>query len=348
VFERIKDRFSKITSHPSRAAIRWLVRDELKRLLEERSIREARSDALMHLVRDSVREELLQLSRDGGPVIAPGADLQDMRLETIGRIDDCRQEMVRLQLTSRLQLTQALWKVKPPSKCPHLQPSPHNFQDTLNSLKALHPHLYDTWERINFVENPEEFARRPEGSCTIGKRHTDEPFSGFVAPYLRGRVLDVGCGPYAVPLYLQEYPVELIYGIDPVVPFEPHPFTFVRAIAESIPFPDRAFDVVIAATSLDHSLSLERALAEIRRVIRPGGSFLVWDGFVKGSPRYNPSDPSLVPVDAFHFFHFDEGWFEETMDEFEFEIDEKLVYDPSPHNPQYCASYFYSLTALPR
>lgn len=348
MLENLKSRLSKIAAAPSRRAVRGIVRDEVRRLLEERAVRDARTDALAHLVRESVREELLQLSRDGSSVVAPGGDLQDLRLETIGRIDECRQEVVRMQLASRLQLTHAIWKVKPPATRDRVQPREHDFRETLASLKAQHPQLYDTWERINFVENPAEFASRPEGSCTIGKRHTDEPFSGFVAPYLRGRLLDVGCGPYAVPLYLREYPLELIYAIDPIEPFEPHPFTFVRALAESIPFPDMSFDVVLAATSLDHSLSLDRALSEIRRVIRPGGSLLVWDGFVKGSPRYNPSDPALVPVDAFHFFHFDEGWFEEIMDEYDFEIDERLVYDPSPHNPQYCASYFYSLTALPR
>jgi SAM-dependent methyltransferase len=334
-------RFWQLGIGPSQQAIRELVRDEVQRVLVESSSGE-RTNPLAEMVRETVRHELRQVP---GFADASAINLGDLRLETIGRIDECRQELVRMQMMSRLQLTHAVWKLKPPAPRDPLQPLPHDFQDTLNMLKALHPRLYETWERINFVENPEEFARRPEGSCTIGKRHTDEPFSGFVAPYLRGRLLDVGCGPYPVPLYLQQYPVELIYAIDPILPFASHPFTFVRALAESIPFPDDAFDVVIAATSLDHSLSLDRALSEIRRVIRPGGSFLVWDGFVKGSPRYDPSDPNLQPVDSFHFFHFDEGWFEEIMGEHGFEVDEKLVYDPSPHNPQYCASYFYSLTA---
>ena len=120
-------------------------------------------------------------------------------------------------------------------------------------------------------------------------------------------MLDVGCGPYAVPSYLQDYPLELLYGIDPLEPFEPHPFTFARGLAESLPFPDRVFDVVVAATSLDHAFSLDLALAEAARVIKPGGSFLVWDGFVKGSPKYDPSNEHLVPVDQFHLFPLRRG-----------------------------------------
>jgi SAM-dependent methyltransferase len=271
---------------------------------------------------------------------------QELLLDTLRRVDDCRQELIRRQLSTRLLLMRALWTAVPPrADGPPIQLELQDFQSILGRLRALHPHLYPTWQRINFVENPREFARRPEGSCSIGKRGTDEPFGGFVAPYLAGRVLDVGCGPYAVPLYLQQYPNELIYGIDPVDPFEPHPFTFVRGFAEFLPFPDASFDVVIAATSLDHALSLDRALSSIRRVIKPGGQFLVWDGFVNGSPRYDPEDPALKPIDDFHFFHFDEGWFEEIMREHDFDVREKLVYDPSPHNPQYCSSYFYCLTA---
>jgi ubiquinone/menaquinone biosynthesis C-methylase UbiE len=91
-------------------------------------------------------------------------------------------------------------------------------------------------------------------------------------------------------------------------------------------------------------LSLDRALSEIRRVIEPGGNFLVWDGFVKGSPRYDPSDQNLKPVDSHHFFHFDENWFEEVMQEHGFTVREKLAFDPQPHQPQYSTSFFYALS----
>ncbi|MBN8920863.1 MAG: ubiquinone/menaquinone biosynthesis methyltransferase, partial [Rhizobiales bacterium] len=50
--------------------------------------------------------------------------------------------------------------------------------------------------------------------------------------------------------------------------------TFVEANAESLPFPDRNFDVVTIAFGIRNVPRIERALAEARRVLRPGGRFL--------------------------------------------------------------------------
>jgi SAM-dependent methyltransferase len=298
-------------------------------------------------VHDAVAVELSNINNQIQELNTQSPALKrELHLEILQHVDECRQELIRHQLTTRLLLTHTIWNAAPPqADAGPLELLPLEFNAAVDQMKSLYPHLYPVWQRINFDENPREFATRPEGSCSIGKRASDEPFGGFVAPYLNGRVLDVGCGPYAVPLYLHQYPTDLIYGIDPVEPFETHPFKFVRGFAEFLPFPNRSFDVVIAATSLDHALSLDRALASIRRVLKPDGLLLVWDGFVKGSPRYNPDDQSLQPVDEFHFFHFDEGWFEEIMSEHGFEVREKLAYDPSAHNPQYCTSYFYCLKA---
>ncbi len=287
----------------------------------------------------SIRELVSEVAQSATDGYLPTATA-DMRRS----MDENREDTIRLQLATRLAVMHALWRHLPPEPAQRqIVPLPHDFPTTLRKLKSLHPHLWERWERINFVDSPAEFSERPEGSCSIGRRGDAASFSGFVAPYLHGDVLDVGCGPYAVPVYLREYPTDCIYGIDPVDPFEPHPFTFVRGFAEFLPFPDRSFDVVIAATSLDHTLALNQALGEIRRVLKPGGRLLAWDGFVKGSPRYEPANPTLELVDKFHFFHFDEGWFEALMGEYGLSVREKLAYDPSTHNPQYCTSFFYCL-----
>ena len=44
-----------------------------------------------------------------------------------------------------------------------------------------------------------------------------------------------------------------------------------RADAESLPFPDRSFDLVLGHAVLHHLPDLERAFAEFHRVLRPGG-----------------------------------------------------------------------------
>jgi demethylmenaquinone methyltransferase/2-methoxy-6-polyprenyl-1,4-benzoquinol methylase len=50
---------------------------------------------------------------------------------------------------------------------------------------------------------------------------------------------------------------------------------FVRADAEQLPFPDRAFDVVTIAFGLRNVTDKDRALRDMRRVLRPGGRLLV-------------------------------------------------------------------------
>ena len=51
-------------------------------------------------------------------------------------------------------------------------------------------------------------------------------------------------------------------------------FSFERVDAQDLPFPEGGFDVVVANHMLYHVPDLDRALAEIRRVLRPGGSLM--------------------------------------------------------------------------
>ena len=69
------------------------------------------------------------------------------------------------------------------------------------------------------------------------------------------------------------------------------------------------FDVAIAATSLDHTLDLNLALSEIKRVLKHGGLFLVWEWFGDHAEIYNPSEKSTELIDRYYLFNFDEKWF---------------------------------------
>src|SRR6266852_4270687 len=53
--------------------------------------------------------------------------------------------------------------------------------------------------------------------------------------------------------------------------------TFVQADALALPFPDRVFDVVTVGYGLRNLADLERGLAEMRRVVAPGGRAAVLD-----------------------------------------------------------------------
>src|SRR5438128_5363777 len=53
----------------------------------------------------------------------------------------------------------------------------------------------------------------------------------------------------------------------------PHQFVFAVVDAQAIPYPDQVFAAVIANHMLYHVPDRPTALAEIRRVLKPGGHF---------------------------------------------------------------------------
>jgi SAM-dependent methyltransferase len=49
---------------------------------------------------------------------------------------------------------------------------------------------------------------------------------------------------------------------------------------ENLPFPDQSFDAVMCALALTHLETLDRAIAEMTRVVRPGG-FVYFPTFIR-------------------------------------------------------------------
>ncbi|QBR94476.1 class I SAM-dependent methyltransferase [Nocardioides euryhalodurans] len=104
------------------------------------------------------------------------------------------------------------------------------------------------------------------------------------------RVLDVGCGPGALTGVLADrVGAERVRACDPSAPFAAtcarrNPGVAVEvAAAESLPYDDGAFDVVLAQLVVHFVDDPAAAAAEITRVLRPGGTFAasVWD-FARG------------------------------------------------------------------
>jgi SAM-dependent methyltransferase len=105
-----------------------------------------------------------------------------------------------------------------------------------------------------------------------------------------GRVLEVGCGPGRLSAALAARGLEVNgLDLDPAMidrarsnaraadlPADLVPTYTVGDVA-SLPFPDATFDVVVSTLSMHHWDDREAGLAEIGRVLRPGGRALVWD-----------------------------------------------------------------------
>jgi len=122
---------------------------------------------------------------------------------------------------------------------------------------------------IGLFVNPFYFARK--GLCDAISE---------LAPTISGQLLDVGCG--SKP-YRSLFAVEAYIGLD--IDSE---MTRKRGIADYLydgsvfPFADDSFDAVLCNQVLEHVFNPDEFLAEISRVLKPGGKLLltvpfVWD-----------------------------------------------------------------------
>jgi SAM-dependent methyltransferase len=103
-------------------------------------------------------------------------------------------------------------------------------------------------------------------------------FGLSLADYAGRAVLDIGCGPMGSLSWAKgAYRV----GLDPLVGQyrslldADHEMIYCEASAESIPFPDKTFDIVSTFNNLDHVDDVETTISEIKRVTAPGGRLLL-------------------------------------------------------------------------
>jgi ubiquinone/menaquinone biosynthesis C-methylase UbiE len=95
------------------------------------------------------------------------------------------------------------------------------------------------------------------------------------------RVLDVGCGKGRFARILAEtHPQVQVWGVDlALAMLRSVPDGIGRCAASmlELPFGDAAFDAAYATESLEHAVDIESAVAEICRVVKPGGRIVVID-----------------------------------------------------------------------
>lgn len=109
-----------------------------------------------------------------------------------------------------------------------------------------------------------------------------DTLSRHMSPALR--VLDVGCGPGGLSLRLARH-CQAVWGVDVTAEMiaiaegklaaEPANACFQQADACDLPFDDHTFDAVVSVNALQAMDQPDKALGEMRRVLRPGGELLL-------------------------------------------------------------------------
>ena len=107
-------------------------------------------------------------------------------------------------------------------------------------------------------------------------------FDSAVPTWSGLRVLDVGCGGGFTCEFLARRGAQ-VWGVDPSAPCiaaaqrhaaqEHLPIAYTCAAAEHLPYADHSFDAVVCVDVLEHVAAPAQAVAEISRVLGPGGLF---------------------------------------------------------------------------
>jgi SAM-dependent methyltransferase len=93
------------------------------------------------------------------------------------------------------------------------------------------------------------------------------------------RVLDIGCGPFGLIHFLDNAAERI--RIDPLLPqyesrmpLEGRQLS-LAGLGEALPLASESVDIAICFNAIDHMQDPSAALAEVRRVLRPGGTLLL-------------------------------------------------------------------------
>jgi ubiquinone/menaquinone biosynthesis C-methylase UbiE len=122
--------------------------------------------------------------------------------------------------------------------------------------------------------------------------------------HAQGHVLEIGVG---TGLNLPHYPpVDELVVADPSEPMlrrarrraaeSGRDVTFVEAPAEQLPFEDDSFDSVVSMLVLCTVENQQRALHEVRRVLRPNGQFLFSEHVRSDDPKLARWQDRLEPI----------------------------------------------------
>jgi SAM-dependent methyltransferase len=130
------------------------------------------------------------------------------------------------------------------------------------------------------------FDRTADRYLAAAREKDWSPFIELCRPGPSDRALDVGAGPGLLSAALAPLVARAV-ALDPSRTLLSHaPAGVERAVGngESIPFADASFDLVTSVNSLHHVGDMAATLAEMARVMAPGGRLVVQDYLADADP----------------------------------------------------------------
>jgi ubiquinone/menaquinone biosynthesis C-methylase UbiE len=130
-------------------------------------------------------------------------------------------------------------------------------------------------------ENADAWVELERAGYNVYREYLNNPAFLDLLPDVKGlRGLDIGCGPAHTTRLVAERAGQMV-GLDISRRFlgcaieqereDPRGIQFVRASAVELPLSDESFDFAIGTMSFMDMPELERVIAEVHRVLRPGG-----------------------------------------------------------------------------
>ena len=147
------------------------------------------------------------------------------------------------------------------------------------------------------IESYDEWHRKMRGSgdmpSPLGHPWYRSVY-GAIEKVVSGKVLEVGCGRGEFAIWLSRRKPKLrVIGLDfsqaaiqiarEFASAQKSSVEFMQGDAESLPFPDNSFDLVISCECMEHVPNPKKMAREIARVLRAGGGFcLTTENYLNG------------------------------------------------------------------